>query len=266
VRTLVIQSYDETSVKPWLLQCRASVQAWAQACRFDYRFIGDEALLLTPQWYRDKLGDRLPIVADLARLLLIKQALDSGYEQACWLDADVFVFAPDRLHLHYQQTCAFGREYWVSADSRGRLSVRRNVHNAVCVFKVGCPVLPFLIHATEQIIRRVDPDNIAPQMVGPKLLGALHSLAGFDLIESVGAFSPAIVGELQTVHPGQPTPGPAVERLLDATPIRLAGANLCASLNGDRDLDALCEQLRSGIFHALDGTMPGKQRSGRHDD
>lgn len=231
-----------------MAHCLASVEGWATSRGFDYRFHGDEALRLTPDWYRQKLADRTPIVADLSRLLLIQQALEGGYQQACWIDADVLLFAPDRLQLNYHQSCAFGREYWVEITERGRLKVRRNVHNAICAFKVGCPTLPFLIHATKRIIRRADPAHIAPQMVGPKLLSALHNIVGFDLIESVGAFSPAIVRELE-LEPGSEH-GPAVRKLLEVTPQALAGANLCASQNADRDLDLLCGRLLSGIFEA----------------
>lgn len=242
MRTLVIQSHTPQVRATWVGACLASVEDWATGRGFDYRFYGDEALRCTPIWYRKKLGDRKPIVADLARLLLIARALEAGYDQACWIDADVLLFAPERLGLDTPGSCAFGREYWMDADQRGRVTLRRNVHNAICLFRTGCPVLPFLIHATEQIIRRVDPDRIAPQMVGPKLLSALHNIVGFDLIERVGAFSPAVINELEN------GPGVVVAKLLQATPVALAGANLCASLNGSRDLSGLCARLlESGL-------------------
>jgi hypothetical protein len=242
VRTLVIQSQRADLDNGWTVPCLTSVEGWAASCGFDYRFYGDEALQCTPQWYRDKLGGRTPIVADLARLLLIGQALERDYDQACWIDADVLLFAPDQLRLNNSGSCAFGREYWVEADPGAtvpaRLKVHRNVHNAICTFKAGCPVLPFLIHATQQIIRRADAAHIAPQMVGPKLLGALHNIVGFDLIESVGAFSPTVVAELASGQPGQ-----AVEMLIAQPPAPLAGANLCASVNGDRELSDACVRL-----------------------
>jgi len=244
VRTRVIQSHKPEALATWVGECVASVEGWAESRGFDYRSFGDEALQRTPDWYREKLGRRTPIVADLARLLLIEEALADGYEQACWIDADVLLFAPRRFELSFEQSCAFGREYWVEADQRGRFTVRRNVHNAICAFRTGCPVLPFLIHTTERIIRRADPGHISPQMVGPKLLGALHNIVGFDLIETVGAFSPAVIEELEQ------GPGAAVAALLRETPVPLAGANLCASLlrGGDLDMGALAggmEYLRS---------------------
>ena len=61
------------------------------------------------------------------------------------------------------------------------------------VFLQTSPVLDFLIHTTESMIKRVDPDHIAPQMVGPKLLKALHNLADFDLEPEAGAMSPLLL-------------------------------------------------------------------------
>ena len=237
MRTLVIQSHNSNVHETWVSQCLVGVERWAESCGFDYRFYGDEALRRTPDWYREKVGDRSPIVADLARLLLINEALDQGYQRACWIDADVLLFAPRLLQLDFEQSCAFGREYWVDADRRGRLKVRRNVHNAICVFRTDCPVLPFLIHATQRIIRQVDPAHLAPQLVGPKLLSALHNIVGFDLIDSVGAFSPLVIDALEQGH------GRAMDALLRETPVPLAGANLCGSLNADRDLAGLCFRL-----------------------
>ncbi|MFP6817485.1 MAG: hypothetical protein VB949_17735 [Pseudomonadales bacterium] len=237
MRTLIIQSHSSDVHDTWMGQCLVGVERWAESSRFDYRFYGDEALLRTPDWYREKVGNRGPIVADLARLLLINEAIDQGYQQAGWIDADVLLFAPRLLQLDFEQSCAFGREYWVEADRRGRLKVRRNVHNAICVFRAGCPVLQFLIHATQRIIRQVNPAHVAPQLVGPKLLSALHNIVGFDLIDSVGGFSPLVIDSLEQGH------GQALGALLRETPVPLAGANLCSSLNAERDLAGLCVRL-----------------------
>ena len=258
MRTLVIQSCSPDVRHTWIAQCLASVEAWSASCGFDYQYYGDEALQCTPDWYRAKLANRNPIVADLARLLLIRRALHDGYDQACWVDADVLLFAPDRLQLTFTQTCAFGRESWVTMDERGRTKVRHNVHNAICVFRVGCAVLPFLIHATQRIIRRVDSARISPQIVGPKLLSALHNIVGFDLIESVGAFSPAVIDELEQ------RPGAALAMLLEESPVALAGANLCASLNGERDLGAVCTRLvETGVPGQREGARRGNGLSSK---
>ena len=228
------------------------MEGWARELGYDYHFQGDDALELAPPWYRAKLAGRSPIVADLARLLLIRDALAKGYQRACWIDADVLLFAPERLHLPDDDECAFGREYWVQRNRDGRWQVRRNVHNAVCSFVTGCPVLPFLIHTTERIICRADPRHIAPQMVGPKLLTALHNLTGFGLIDTIGALSPAVLDDVELGG------GEALRAMLAAAPEPLAGVNLCASVNGDRNLVPVCRRLMgSGGLELLNATPPG---------
>ena len=75
MRTLIIQSHSSDVHDTWMGQCLVGVERWAESSRFDYRFYGDEALLRTPDWYREKVGNRGPIVADLARLLAAAQLL-----------------------------------------------------------------------------------------------------------------------------------------------------------------------------------------------
>lgn len=241
MRTLVIQSCREDTARGhWLRTCLNSVADWARECGFEYRLLGDEALAEVPGWFRDKTHGRLPIQFDLARLQLIEQALNRGFDRACWIDADVLLFRPEHLRLEYSG-CAFGREYWVDRDAKGQINVRRNVHNAICAFDAGSVVLGFLRHATLRVIERADPAHIAPQMVGPKLVGALHNIVGFELLESVGGFSPLVLDDLEAGG------GEALRAQQAALCAPLAGANLCASLVGSRDLGALCEGLVGGL-------------------
>jgi len=203
-------------------QCLASVEQWSEGRGYDYRFIGDEIFKLVPSWYRDKVGKKKPILTDYARLLLQQQALDAGYEQAIWLDADVLIFEQD-MDFDFPGSCAFGQELWVQ-EHEGLLSARRNVHNAVCVFRKNCVVLPFLIHTVASIIRRVHPEHIAPQMVGPKLLTALHSICSFDLLPQVGALSPEVIADICKGR------GPALDLLRRKSVVKPQAVNLCASL------------------------------------
>lgn len=213
----------------------ASVQAWCALRQFDYRFIGDEIFDCVPGWYLDKTG-RGPVATDYARLVLLRSALDGeGYDQAIWLDADVFVMDRHML-LDCSGTCAFGQEVWIQDDG-GSLKAHRNVHNAVCLFRRGCVVLPFLAETVASMIRRVDPQRIAPQMVGPKLLSALHSLYEFDLLPRVGALSPRVVADL--VAGG----GDALALLRQKSSEPLQAVNLCASLIGDTDADRVIASL-----------------------
>ncbi|HTR01468.1 MAG TPA: hypothetical protein VMH83_15830 [Candidatus Acidoferrum sp.] len=237
MRTLVIQSCSAVARGGWMQSCLRSVESWAAANVFDYRFVGDEIFELVPAWYLAKVPDKLPIATDYARLVLLQRALADGYDQALWLDADVLVLDP-AMTLAFDGSCAFGQEVWVE-PRQGRLQARRNVHNAVAVFRRGCPVLPFLLHCIESLMRRVDPAHIAPQFVGPKLLQALHPLADFALLPQVGALSPAVVDALCKGG------GEALTLMLEHSPVPPKAVNLCASLIGEQEARAVIELLHN---------------------
>lgn len=220
--TLVIQSCSPAQRLGWQGACLATVRDWAVHQGYDYRFIGDEIFDLVPSWYLAKVDAKLPVATDYARLLLLQRALDEGYGQVLWLDADVVVFDP-ALQLEFAGTCAFGQENWVQPGRRG-LEVRRNVSNALCVFRQGCVVLPFLLHTVVSLVQRVEAAHIAPQFVGPKLLNALHPLCDFALLPQVGALSPPVVEDL---YRGE---GAALALLRASCTQPLQAVNVCASL------------------------------------
>lgn len=236
--TLVIQSSSPLQQQGWMGRCMSTVQQWADARGYDYRCIGDEIFALVPDWYLAKIASKLPVATDYARLVLAQQALKEDYDQVMWFDADLLIL--DRaMTLDFTGTCAFGQEVWVQ-DRDGKLQARRNIHNAVAVFRRGCPVLPFLIHCVESLIRRVDAAHIAPQMVGPKLLQALQPLADFALLPQAGALSPMVVSELAAGRPG-----PAVDLLLQQSAVTPQAVNLCASLLAPAEAQAVIEFLQS---------------------
>jgi hypothetical protein len=208
-------------------RCVASVRNWAKRIGAEHRLENDALFDRLPPALttRDARG---PVRADLARLLWIRDELASGrWKRVAWLDADVFVFAPDRLDLRTAGAHAFGREAWIEARPDGRgPRVRRHVHNAVCVFGPDDPVLPFLIHVAGGLLARAAPGRTSPQIIGPKLLTHLHGVADFPLIESVGMASPPVLRDLATGG------GPAWDALRQAHAAPLAALNLCASLVG----------------------------------
>lgn len=239
--TLVIQSCSKRQRQSWMAQCLDSVKHWAAAQVYDYRFVGDEIFDVVPAWYRDKVGKKLPIATDYARLVLLQQALAEGYKQVIWFDADVVIF-DQTLQLDFKGSCAFGQEVWIQ-EHEGRMSARRNVHNAVCVFRKDCVVLPFLIYSVESVIRRVSPDHIAPQIVGPKLLTALHSICGFALLPEVGALSPDVVSDICAGK------GPALNLLRQKSLIKPKAVNLCASLVTAESAAVVIDTLMASASH-----------------
>jgi hypothetical protein len=240
--TLVIQSCSPAQQAGWMHSCLASVQHWAAAQGHDYRLVGDEIFELVPQWYRHKVGDKLPVATDYARLVLLQQALaEAGYQQALWLDADVLVL-DQSMQLDFAGTCAFGQEVWVQPRD-GKLQVRRNIHNAVAVFRPDCPMLPFLLHCVESLMLRVDPAHIAPQLVGPKLLQALYPLCNFALLPQVGALSPAVVADL--CRSGAAAADTALQLLRQQSVVLPQAVNLCASLISPAEAHTVIEYLQT---------------------
>jgi len=226
---LVLQSHAPDP-PAWLARCLDSVAAWAVRCGHARRIEDDALFDRLPPALRAGPERRGPVLADLARLLWIREEVASGHwHRVAWLDADVFVFDPARLDLLASATHAFGREAWVEGGpSTGRPRVRRHVHNAVCVFGPDDPVLPFLIHVATRVLERARPASTAPQLIGPKLLTHLHGVADFPLIESVGMASPAVLRDLASPAGD----GPAWRALRNAHAGPLAALNLCASLVG----------------------------------
>jgi len=225
--TIVYQSYRTSGVPPWIDTCMAGVRGWAAIRGFDYRFMGDEFLDLVPGWYRDKAAGRLPVVSDLARLLLARDLLAEGYRRTVWIDADVLIFEPQGFDIDVDGEFAFAREVWVQAGGKnGSLKVYRNVHNAVCVFVRGNSFLDFYIHACQSVLKRFEGDGMVNQIVGPKLLNALNTMIGLPLIEDAGMFSPLVIGDLDKGG------GAALDLLRSELTGPLRAANLCASLAG----------------------------------
>lgn len=207
----------------------ASVRYWASYHGWEYRFVGDEIFDRVPVWYQERAAGRLPVITDLGRLILIREALAEGADTAVWLDADVLVFDAAEFHLEIADDHAFAREHWVQPTDRegpGRdFKVYKNVHNAFCLFSHGNAVLEFYIHACERIMRRVD-GGVPNQIVGTKLLTALHNIIGFPLIDDVGMISPLVLSDIAAGG------GAALDLLIAKSLEPLKAANLCSSLVG----------------------------------
>jgi len=118
---LILQSASPIAMRGWQGRCMASVRDWAQGRGYEYLCVGDELFECVPDWYMQKVGDRLAIAADYARLIWMRDLLAGahlGSQPQCvaWLDADVLVFAPERFALNASADCLFGREHWLTAE------------------------------------------------------------------------------------------------------------------------------------------------------
>ncbi len=238
---LVVQSHrGNVRETGWLSVSLDSVVQWAAQRDADYQFVEYAAFSLLPDWYAMKFAGRGPLLSDLARLKLVEQAFHAGYESVIWADADLLVFNPNSLELPSPRDSLFGVETWVDQAGSSRIRTWRNIHNAFMGFNRNSVVLPYLIYTIESIASRIDPDSVAPQTFGPKLLTALNSISGFETTDRVGAFSAPVLANL--VNGG----GPFIDRLVQTQPATPAAANLCASLALTNSvMDTICEMLIS---------------------
>lgn len=247
--TVVLQSCAfaaRNELRPtWLSRCQHSVQAWSHASGFDYRLEGDELFKRNPAWLNEKLEGRGPIKSDVARLLWAREAL-SDYTQVIWLDADVLIFAPERFSLSGRSGAGeldvpalgpgflFGLERWVQPHKRGLRygwQVYQNLCNALCLFERGNPFLDFYLYSAQALIERIDPDFIAPQVIGPKFLTAQNNLTRLPSTALLGSASVDLLIDLSRGS------GPALDAMIhrlaqDPPNERCAALNLCASLVG----------------------------------
>lgn len=219
--TLVIQSHRMPLPHAWLTPCLASVKAWAASRAFDYRFLDDELFTPVAADLLEKTAAQPVVATDIARLYWLQKMLDHGYETVIWADADVLLFAPDRLLLP-DTPCAFGRENWVQQDANGKLRNHRKIHNAFMMFRRGNTLLPFYIETAERLLRQ-NSGSMPPQFIGPKWLSALHNFSAQPVIESVDMLSPPVLKDWLAGG------GDALRMHQRKTTSRLAGFNLCAS-------------------------------------
>ena len=228
MKTVVFQSYRTEDVPNWIATCMDRVRRWCVTKSFDYRFMDDQFFDLLPADYRKKADGRLPILSDLARLIMARNLFQEGYEKTIWIDADVLIFDLESFDIAIERGFCFCREIWVQPSPNGGIRVFRNVHNAVCIFVKGNSFLEFYIDACQHIVGKIDKDKaMVNQIVGPKLLSALHNMIGYTLIKNVGMLSPLVLKDIDKAG------GAALDLLVHEIPAPMQAANLCSSLAGD---------------------------------
>ncbi len=241
--TLVVQSHTSPLPAAWYERCIGSVRGWAGSKGYDYRWLGDELFDGIPGPLLSRVRQRPVVASDLARLIVLENALSGGYSRAVWLDADVLVLDPTGFELP-ESGALFGREVWVQESDGGRLRVYRKIHNAFMAFSKGNPVLPFYRWSAERILDRYDAQAgpMVAQLIGPKLLTLLHNAIGFDVLETAGVLSPAVIRDLLSGG------GPALDRFLagcEGVPraVNLCGSSVVRGALGDREMDELVLRL-----------------------
>lgn len=248
-KTLIIQSHTEPFPFDWLEVCTHSVESWSKTQDYEYRFYGDELFDRVDPKLVDKFSNQKVIITDLARLLVLKEALNEGYDRAIWLDADVLVFAPNQFKLpelwDLPEGYMVGREVWVqsSLKTANKLSAHVKVHNAFLLFDRGNSFLDFYIDQAERFLHQCQ-GSVPPQFIGPKLLTALHNVIQCPVMDSAGMLSPEVIKALLSSD----KPSRILELFRKKSPQPIAAANLCSSLAGgievsNKEIETLVDKL-----------------------
>lgn len=257
---LVLQSdksYDRTH---WKWQCLASVQSWAEARGYHYRFLDDSFYSILEPKAVQKLQTHPAhkvILSDLARLEWIKRYLSQGYGSVIWLDADFLVFDQEHFDpISYADTRSegylLGRECWFDLDAKGQEKLWRKVHNAFLLFRTAGKIfLDFYLDTAYRLILMQKGNQIPPQFVGPKLLSALNNIAHCPVYEHAGALSPYVLEAM--CYQNTPTSNEHLKRLHSfkhGLKHTFYGANLSASVaSSELDTSSLLAIYRSTFAH-----------------
>lgn len=246
--TLVIQSHRSPLPYAWIERCLASVRHWCALNQYEYRFIGDELFDGVPVSLLQKTKDQTVIATDLARLLVLQDALKQNYQTVVWLDADVLIFKPEEFVLP-DVPYAVGREVWVQQDqdNSAKLKVYKKIHNAFLMFRQGSSFLNFYADSAQRLLEQNQGPMVA-QFIGPKLLTALHNVVSLPVLESAGMLSPMVIKDM--LKGG----GPALKLFTVQSPQPIAAANLCIS--SCRSMEVSEQEMEQLIDVLLDKKMP----------
>lgn len=243
--TLVIQSHQSPLPYPWIERSLASVRDWCAINDYEYNFMGDELFDCVPDGLMAKTQNQRVIATDLARLLVLQDAVNNDYETVIWLDADFLIFNAADFVLP-DQPYAVGREVWVQYDKHSKLKVSKKVYNAFLLFRKGNPFLNFYTETAQRLLP-LNHGTMPPQFTGPKLLTALHNVAMLPVMETAGMLSPLVIKDMIQEE------GPAFDLFVKHSPLPIAGANLCVSSRANNEVSDLeMEQL---IDTLLDKTV-----------
>ncbi|RDI99304.1 hypothetical protein DVT68_00095 [Dyella solisilvae] len=173
-----------------------SVKDWALQQGHEYQFVDDRLFDYVPAQIMQTPPSTVLPLTDLARLGLLKDLLNSGYDRAIWVDADVLVFRPEYFRIPDLCGGMLCREVWTYEDENKQIRHRPGINNAVAAFDRGHPLLDFLHHAALELFAHLRPEQIHSSRIGTDFYTLLGRIYPMRLLTQVACFSPIITRAL----------------------------------------------------------------------
>jgi hypothetical protein len=249
MKVLVFQSHPRNA-PPWIRRCAASVRGWTRQQDWQYRLLGDELFRGIPLAITLKAQSRLPL-ADLGRLLWTKRLL-KDWDRVVWIDSDVLVFNPESFLIDLSQEHLVCREILIARGrGGGKLTAAKAYNPTVLMFSRQSAFLDEWLRGIER--KASASKGLGDPDFGRDLLRRLSPRGGLPAVFSVGHFNAAILKEIHG-HPG-----PAIGRMMEASGVPFAAANLCGhhKLPDETYLRIIDRLLESGGA-VVNDHLPGK--------
>jgi hypothetical protein len=199
----------------------ASVHAWADGQGWSYEFLDDRFFDLAPDWVKVRCGENIYAVTDICRLIWLRERLRAGFDRVVWADADLLVFAPERLDLDTEPGYAFAFELLLQWNDGGPITTRGSANNALMVFDRNQPLLDFYLFSCLERLRHYPDGQVPRTALGPDLIQALSKVLPVCVLHGVGLFDPSMMKEIRDGH------GPLMNAFMAHSPKPLGAANLC---------------------------------------
>lgn len=228
MRTLIIQSYRTHNVASWISDCMHSVRAWADERSYEYEFVDDHLFDYAPGWVRQLCGAKILPITDVARMYLLREYLQRGWDRVVWVDADVLVFASQKFVLDDAAPYSLCRELSVYVNPEREVRFDEMVNNAVLLVTPRQPMLDFWIFAVEEILRDSVPDEIDSLTAGTRFFTNVAMAMPVRVLQNIGLFTPPLIRDIAAGG------GALLEQWVARFGRPIGAANLCASMQ-DRE-------------------------------